>query len=363
MIDARLAVAIKNNNESLAQELRKKEKKGANPDCNDGELLFKAVEKSDIEKIKILIGIGADLNIENVHNIFRIVLAARLYQCEPYLEKSRLIGIKYHRDNKISKNECALQQKQLKKQYEDYYFPILKLQITKMLLDAGATLLNINTFDNPIFDSIEIGIDNFKITLFFIIYCKNKINWIETLKDTPRDLFRILKIWVEIAEVIKKKKENAKYIENNDISILEKLDKNDFLKILSKDAKKHHKLVENNESTYNCEVIRRFGDYHQHSIGYGYFLNEENSIDENLSVLIEPEEIENKLGGFWIEEKDIIYIFFGEIFKLAFEVIKIDKHEKEKPYIARYFLIKRNDLNLIYDKETDSFKPFKLPEN
>jgi len=39
------------------------------------------------------------------------------------------------------------------------------------------------------------------------------------------------------------------------------------------------------------------------------FNRKENSIDENLSVLINPEEIENKLGGFWIEEKDIIYIF------------------------------------------------------
>ena len=65
------------------------------------------------------------------------------------------------------------------------------------------------------------------------------------------------------------------------------------------------------------------------------FNRKENSIDENLSVLINPEEIENKLGGFWIEEKRYYLHFFGEIFKLGFEVIKVHKHEKEKPYIDK----------------------------
>jgi len=73
------------------------------------------------------------------------------------------------------------------------------------------------------------------------------------------------------------------------------------------------------------------------------FNRKENSIDENLSVLIKPEEIENKLGGFWIEEKRYYLHFFGEIFKLGFEVIKVHKHEKEKPYIARYSVTNRKE--------------------
>lgn len=142
-------------------------------------------------------------------------------------------------------------------------------------------------------------------------------------------------------------------------------------------------VILNHPNTYNCEVYRRSylrpdalvggmmtlssedeSEIEWDLVGMGFALPAEqfapsvmmdrgdahNSMGDEFRYLLEPETPIGDPGGFEIKKADVIYVRLGTGEappKVAFEIIAIETIVNLPPYVPRYILVRRDDLDLL----------------
>jgi hypothetical protein len=341
-LNHRLAVALRNSDRTLAIKLCEQ---GADPNCDighsEGQFLRHAVEGTNTEIVAILLEIGADPNkVEDIFSIFSRLVTAHLCQCPCYLEQLLIIGNQF-RHGEISQRQCSLRQNKLKKRYEENDFGIIKLKIAKMLVDSGC---DINHFIHPIADAARNGLSEFRLIVFFLLYCK--IDWSLVFSDYDEASNALVRLWRDIAETISLSGDIRRSIERNDIDALLSLRREDILIVLKKLYGKHFNYIEDHDDAFNCIVIKKdMSDFKL--VGNGYALDQK-SIDnsDEFLFLIEPEDIECKLDQFILNKEHVFYLILGTV-RLAFEIIDVRAAEDISPYTNRYVCKRRDDLHMV----------------
>ncbi|MCK9394255.1 MAG: hypothetical protein M0Q44_01525 [Methylobacter sp.] len=343
-LNRRLAVALDNRDKELAKSLCEQ---GADPNCDidlgEGQFLISAIGGTDIELVELLLEIGAKPNkAEDVISIFTRLVFARLNQCRCYLDELLIIG-NQSRNGEISHRQCALRQNKLKKRYEENDLGIIKLKIAKMLVDAGG---DINyPLGHPLDAAIHSGIREFRLTIFFLLYCD--INWDRVYTDYDGDNNKaIIRLWTDIADALSLSASVRESIINNDIVALLLLKREDVFIILKKLYGKHFNYIEDHDDAYNCIVVRNVWGDEWELVGNGYALKQEsiNNSDDEFLFLIEPEEIEWKLDKFILGKEHLFYLRLGDN-RIAFEIIAVEVAEDVSIYTNRYICKRRDDMH------------------
>lgn len=344
-LNKRLASALRKRDEALVRELCKQ---GADINWEGeygvikGVFLVDAIEASDIEGVRLLLELGAQPDVE--HDVFcTLERVIRLYpeQAKVFNDK-HLAYFRQYKTGEISNDECYSLQKKLKSDYKKEHVNI-KLKIAKMLVDAGATFICLG--NNPVIRAMQKGINEYKLILYFLLYCKIDFNEVykELEQFNKKYIIKTVELWRELAECLKDKKNMAPFVNDNNIDPLLSLSKQYVVKTLKELVSDRHEAIFNNNDAFNCQVIRKYGDSFKFE-GNGYLINIKSDTDKIL-CLIEPEKIENKLNIFWIEEHDIIYILIMEVIKLAFEIDVIE--DSNDTYANSYVCNRRPDLNIL----------------
>lgn len=342
-LNKRLAVALNNRDKELARTLCRQ---GTDPNCDidrgEGEFLISAIDGTDIELVELLLEIGANPNkIERVVSIFTQLVGSRVEQCRCYLDELLIIGNQY-RHGEISHRQCALRQNKLKKRYEDNDLSVLKLKIAKMLVDAGG---DINyPLGHPIDAAIHSGIREFRLTIFFLLYCN--INWDRVYTDYDGVTNKaIIRLWTDIADTLSLSTSIRKSIVNNDIEALLSLKREDIFIILKKLYGNHFSYIEDHNNAFGCIVVRRVWGDEFELVGNGFALNQEkiNDLGE-ISFLIEPEDIESKVDNFILGKEYFFYLIIGDV-RMAFEIIGVKVAEDISSYVNKYICKHRDDMD------------------
>ncbi|MCF7995779.1 MAG: hypothetical protein K9L88_13170 [Chromatiaceae bacterium] len=143
-------------------------------------------------------------------------------------------------------------------------------------------------------------------------------------------------------------------------------------------------VILNHPNTYNCEVYRRSylrpgdalvggmmtlssedeSEIEWELVGMGFALPAEqfapspmmdrgdahNAMGDEFRYLLEPEVPIGEPGGFEIKKADVIYVRLGTGEappKVAFEIIAVETVINSPPFVPRYILVRRNDLDLL----------------
>lgn len=348
-LNKRLAVALEKRDKDLAKSLCEQD---ADPNCDIGlgvgQFLRKAVDNTDIELVGLLIEVGANPNkVEDVVSIFTRLVNAQLNQCRCYLDELLKIGNQY-RHGEISLRQCTLRENKLKKRYEENDLGIIKLKIAKMLVDAGGDINNL--LCHPIDAAIHNGIREFRVIIFFLLYCK--INWDRVYTDYDGNNNKaIIRLWIDIADTLSLSENIRESIINNDIDVLLSLKQEDILIALKKLYGKHFNYVEDHNDAVGCIVVKNtWGDEFE-LVGNGYALKQGkiNDLDEFL-FLIEPEDIESKLDKFILGKEYFFYLIIGAT-RLAFEIVGLEVAEDISPYSNKYIAKRRDDMHFSVEEK------------
>lgn len=155
-------------------------------------------------------------------------------------------------------------------------------------------------------------------------------------------------------------------------------------------------VIINHPNAYNCEVYRRRfgrasadeagdaptlggmttispedeGDIRWELVGLGFALPGEvfqpsqmmdrrdanNGYADELRFLIEPEEKIGDPGGFEVLDRDVLYLLLGEgenAPKIAYEIVEVEAVVNVPPFVPRYVVNRRDDLDIINPKEPE----------
>jgi hypothetical protein len=344
-LNKRLGKALQDRNKYLAKNLCSQ---GADPNCDIGkgygQFLREAVEKTDIEGVEFLIGLGAAPNkVEDVLSIFTRLINAWLNQCHSYLTQLRAIYIQFKHGD-ITQQQCVSRQKKLKNYYEKNEFGIIKLKIAKILVDAGGDINYLVC--HPLGLAIRNGLSDFRLILFFILYCD--VDWDKAYEYCQEDLKKTTKLWISIAEIISASGENDILIRQNDITPLINLTKRNVVNILKELAFAQYNYIVNHDDSYNCTIFRK-NTFEFEILCNAYALDISSPEDKDINkfkFIIQPEYFKYVLGGIWIEKMDIIYLWLDEV-RLAFEVLEIEEYKEIPAYANQYICKRRDDLHTV----------------
>lgn len=341
-LNKRLAATLEKRDKALARSLCEQ---GANPNCDidrgEGQFLISAIDGADIELVELLLEIGATPNkIEHVVSIFTQLVASRVEQCRSYLDHRQMLYRQF-KNGEISQRQCVLRQNKSEKIYKENDLGIIKLKIAKMLVDAGGDIND--SIYHPINAAIHSGIREFRLTIFFLLYCD--INWDRVYPDYNGDNNKaITRLWTDISDTLTLSATIRESIINNNIDALLLLKREDVFIILKKLYGKHFNYIEDHEDALNCIVVRKiWSDFELVGNGYALKQGEINGIDEFL-FLIEPEDIESKLDKFILGKEYFFYLIAGDM-RLAFEIIGIQVAEDISPYTNKYACKRRDDMH------------------
>lgn len=81
-----------------------------------------------------------------------------------------------------------------------------------------------------------------------------------------------------------------------------------------------------------------------------------NGYADEIRFLLEPEDMIGDPGGFEIKKKDVFYLLLGvgpEAPKLAYEIVEIEAVVNLPPFVPRYVVNRRDDLDIIDPTEEE----------
>lgn len=194
----RLAIALLKNDLELAENLLKK---GADPNADVGlgrcQFLHHAITTTNLEAASLLISYQADPEGDHPLSIFTRLIDASLDQCTAYLDE---LGALFNqsRRGEITNRQFAVRRGKLKRRYQQREFARIKIDIAKVLIDAGAS---VNHFIHPVesaMNDTEKGLVGFAWFLMFY----SEIDWL-LVSDECRNS-DVMKRWIELVEKIRK---------------------------------------------------------------------------------------------------------------------------------------------------------------
>lgn len=81
-----------------------------------------------------------------------------------------------------------------------------------------------------------------------------------------------------------------------------------------------------------------------------------NGYADEIRFLLEPEEMQGDAGGFEIQKKDVFYMLVGvgeKAAKLAYEIVEVEAVINLPPFVPRYVVNRRSDLDVIGPPDDD----------
>ncbi|WP_445157649.1 hypothetical protein [Halomonas sp. E14] len=81
-----------------------------------------------------------------------------------------------------------------------------------------------------------------------------------------------------------------------------------------------------------------------------------NGYADELRFLVEPEEMIGEPGGFEVKNRDVIYLLLGEgeqAPKIAYEIVAVEAVVNVPPFVPRYVVNRRDDLDIIDPDEPE----------